>query len=168
MRQQAAILIDGAGTAADGLRQILADLGHRVDADVPGRPELVVVAPLDQRRGLEAVRRLRGAVPDVPVVFVTARGSEEAAVAALRAGVTDYLRWPTTPADLEASLDRCLKERRPLIPLYDSTVEPEDFTGPYVLLASRTEGRNITGAVLPVDGGIAVRGFGTPAGGADL
>lgn len=57
---------------------------------------------------------------------------------------------------------------RPSIPLYDSSVEPEDFTGPYVLLASRANSGNITGAVLPVDGGIAVRGFRTAAGGEEL
>ncbi|MGW0822830.1 SDR family NAD(P)-dependent oxidoreductase [Streptomyces sp. NPDC002845] len=65
----------------------------------------------------------------------------------------------------------------PLIPLYDSGVEPEDFTGPYVLLASRANsGRlasransgTVTGAVIPADGGIAVRGFRAPAGGAGL
>jgi 2,3-dihydroxy-2,3-dihydrophenylpropionate dehydrogenase len=56
----------------------------------------------------------------------------------------------------------------PLIPLYDSSVEPEAFTGPYVLLASRADSGTMTGAVLPADGGIAVRGFRTPAGGAGL
>ncbi|GHE65970.1 SDR family NAD(P)-dependent oxidoreductase [Streptomyces capitiformicae] len=56
----------------------------------------------------------------------------------------------------------------PLIPLYDSSVEPEDFTGPYVLLASRTDSATITGAVIPADGGIAVRGFRSPAGGSGL
>ena len=59
-------------------------------------------------------------------------------------------------------------EQPPLIPLYDSSVEPEDFTGPYVLLASRVDSGTVTGAVIPADGGIAVRGFRTPAGGADL
>ncbi|MGW2647168.1 3-(cis-5,6-dihydroxycyclohexa-1,3-dien-1-yl)propanoate dehydrogenase [Streptomyces sp. NPDC001393] len=59
-------------------------------------------------------------------------------------------------------------EQPPLIPLYDSSVEPEDFTGPYVLLASRTDSGTVTGAVIPADGGIAVRGFRTPAGGAGL
>ncbi|MBO4256355.1 3-(cis-5,6-dihydroxycyclohexa-1,3-dien-1-yl)propanoate dehydrogenase [Streptomyces griseorubiginosus] len=60
------------------------------------------------------------------------------------------------------------QEQQPLIPLYDSSVEPEDFTGPYVLLASRTDSGTITGAVIPADGGIAVRGFRQPAGGAGL
>ncbi|MFC8827332.1 SDR family NAD(P)-dependent oxidoreductase [Streptomyces sp. NPDC057137] len=56
----------------------------------------------------------------------------------------------------------------PMIPLYDSSVEPEDFTGPYVLLASRADSSTITGTVIPADGGISVRGFRTPAGGAGL
>jgi 2,3-dihydroxy-2,3-dihydrophenylpropionate dehydrogenase len=60
------------------------------------------------------------------------------------------------------------QEQQPLIPLYDSSVEPADFTGPYVLLASRTDSGTVTGAVIPADGGIAVRGFRRPAGGAGL
>ncbi|MFM9441298.1 3-(cis-5,6-dihydroxycyclohexa-1,3-dien-1-yl)propanoate dehydrogenase [Streptomyces acidiscabies] len=56
----------------------------------------------------------------------------------------------------------------PLIPLYGSSVEPEDFTGPYVLLASRVNSSTVTGAVIPADGGIAVRGFRSAAGGAGL
>ncbi|MFF4362879.1 3-(cis-5,6-dihydroxycyclohexa-1,3-dien-1-yl)propanoate dehydrogenase [Streptomyces sp. NPDC001351] len=60
------------------------------------------------------------------------------------------------------------QEQQPLIPLYDSSVEPEDFTGPYVLLASRANSGTVTGAVIPADGGIAVRGFRSPAGGAGL
>lgn len=55
----------------------------------------------------------------------------------------------------------------PLIPLHDASVEPEDFTAPYVMLASRTEAGNITGQSLQVDGGIAVRGFGDRAAGGD-
>lgn len=55
----------------------------------------------------------------------------------------------------------------PLIPLHDSSVEPKDFTGSYVLLASRSNASNITGAIIPADGGIAVRGFGTNAAGGD-
>lgn len=60
------------------------------------------------------------------------------------------------------------EKQAPLIPLYDSSVEPEDFTGPYVLLASRANSGTVTGAVIPADGGIAVRGFRNPAGGAGL
>ncbi len=116
MRRQATILLDGAGPVAEALRQTLAEFGHRVNTDSQVRPELVVVAPLDDRRGLETAGRLHRSDPDLPVLFVTARGSEEVAVAALRAGVSDYLRWPATPAELTASLVRCLAGRRPAAP----------------------------------------------------
>jgi len=72
---------------------------------------------------------------------------------------------------LEASFaknDASGEKQPPFIPLYDSSVEPEDFTGPYVLLASRANSSTVTGAVIPADGGIAVRGFRSPAGGAAL
>ncbi|MFJ2605324.1 SDR family NAD(P)-dependent oxidoreductase [Streptomyces sp. NPDC087425] len=52
--------------------------------------------------------------------------------------------------------------------LHEAGVEPEDFTGPYVLLASRTNSATVTGAVIPADGGIAQRGSRTPAGGGVL
>jgi 2,3-dihydroxy-2,3-dihydrophenylpropionate dehydrogenase len=55
----------------------------------------------------------------------------------------------------------------PLIPLHDASVDPKDFTGPYVLLASRANAGNITGQIIQADGGIAVRGFGDKAAGGD-
>lgn len=57
---------------------------------------------------------------------------------------------------------------RPTIPLHESSVEPADFTGAYVYLASAANSGNVTGAVIPADGGIAVRGFRSPSGGDDL
>jgi len=55
----------------------------------------------------------------------------------------------------------------PLIPLHDASVDPRDFTGSYVLLASRTNSGNITGQIIQADGGIGVRGFGDRAAGGD-
>jgi 2,3-dihydroxy-2,3-dihydrophenylpropionate dehydrogenase len=56
----------------------------------------------------------------------------------------------------------------PPIPLHDSSTDPRDFTGPYVLLASREQSGNITGHAIEVDGGIRVRGFAAAAGGDHL
>ena len=55
----------------------------------------------------------------------------------------------------------------PLIPLHDASVDPRDFTGSYVLLASRGNSGNITGQIIQADGGIGVRGFGDRAAGGD-
>jgi 2,3-dihydroxy-2,3-dihydrophenylpropionate dehydrogenase len=56
----------------------------------------------------------------------------------------------------------------PPIPLHDSSTDPRDFTGPYVLLASGEQSGCITGQAIEVDGGIGVRGFATAAGGDHL
>ena len=56
----------------------------------------------------------------------------------------------------------------PPIPLHDSSTDPRDFTGSYVLLASREQSGPITGQAISVDGGIGVRGFATVAGGNQL
>jgi 2,3-dihydroxy-2,3-dihydrophenylpropionate dehydrogenase len=56
----------------------------------------------------------------------------------------------------------------PPIPLHDSSTDPRDFTGSYVLLASREQSGNITGHAIEVDGGIRVRGFAAAAGGDHL
>jgi 2,3-dihydroxy-2,3-dihydrophenylpropionate dehydrogenase len=56
----------------------------------------------------------------------------------------------------------------PPIPLYDSSTDPRDFTGSYVLLASREQSGPITGQAISVDGGIGVRGFASAAGGDHL
>lgn len=56
----------------------------------------------------------------------------------------------------------------PMVPLHDSSVEPADFTGAYVYLANAAESGNVTGAAIPADGGIAVRGFRSPSGGDNL
>lgn len=56
----------------------------------------------------------------------------------------------------------------PYLPLHDISTDPYAFTGPYVLLASRKDGANITGEVIKIDGGIAARGFAKTAGGDNL
>lgn len=56
----------------------------------------------------------------------------------------------------------------PPIPLHDSSTDPRDFTGPYVLLAAGEQSGPITGHAICVDGGIGVRGFAHAAGGDHL
>ncbi|MGO1726174.1 3-(cis-5,6-dihydroxycyclohexa-1,3-dien-1-yl)propanoate dehydrogenase [Glutamicibacter ardleyensis] len=55
----------------------------------------------------------------------------------------------------------------PLIPLHDASTDPVDFTGSYVLLASKKNSSNITGQIIQADGGIGIRGFGDRAAGGD-
>ena len=88
-------------------------------------------------------------------------------------GMNTDLRGPEALAMRERSLAASFAKKRPdapppPIPLHDSSTDPRDFTGPYVLLASREQSGPITGQAIPVDGGIGVRGFASAAGGDHL
>ena len=63
------------------------------------RPDAIVLDwMLPDFDGLEVLRRVRQQLPDVPVLFLTARDSVEDRVAGLTAGGDDYL---TKPISLE-------------------------------------------------------------------
>src|SRR5512138_3890374 len=81
-------------TAADG-EQALAVL-HRT-------PVHVVVTDLVMPRlgGMELLRRVATELPDVPVIVITAHGSVDSAVAALKAGAFDYITKPFEQEELK-------------------------------------------------------------------
>ncbi|GGJ34154.1 3-(cis-5,6-dihydroxycyclohexa-1,3-dien-1-yl)propanoate dehydrogenase [Streptomyces brasiliensis] len=88
-------------------------------------------------------------------------------------GMNTDLRGPESLALGDRSISASFAKKGPdsappLIPLHDSSTDPRDFTGPYVLLAARDQSGPITGHAISVDGGIGVRGFAHAAGGDDL
>jgi 2,3-dihydroxy-2,3-dihydrophenylpropionate dehydrogenase len=88
-------------------------------------------------------------------------------------GMNTDLRGPESLALADRSISASFAKKTPdspppSIPLHDSSTDPRDFTGPYVLLASRAQSGPITGHAITVDGGIGVRGFATAAGGDHL
>ncbi|MBL7487656.1 SDR family NAD(P)-dependent oxidoreductase [Frankia sp. AgB1.9] len=88
-------------------------------------------------------------------------------------GMNTDLRGPESLSMRERSIAASFAKKRPddpppLLPLHDSSTDPRDFTGAYVLLASREQSGPVTGQAISVDGGIGVRGFATPAGGDHL
>ena len=61
--------------------------------------------------GMEVVRRVVRENPAVPVVVVTAFGTVESAVEAIRAGASDYLLKPVGIPQLRAAVFKAVKER---------------------------------------------------------
>jgi len=61
--------------------------------------------------GIELCRRIVESRPDVPVVVMTAFGSFESAVAAIRAGAYDFVTKPIETDVLQLTLDRALHHR---------------------------------------------------------
>jgi two-component system NtrC family response regulator len=62
--------------------------------------------------GLELLSHLRSSAPDLPVMLMTAHGSVEAAVEAMRQGATDYVTKPLDPDDLEHRVNKALSYKR--------------------------------------------------------
>jgi 2,3-dihydroxy-2,3-dihydrophenylpropionate dehydrogenase len=87
-------------------------------------------------------------------------------------GMNTDLRGPSAIGLGERSIGASFARRDPgggmPIPLHHSATEPAAFVAPYVLLASKAQSGTITGEVISADGGIGVRGFGSPAGGDHL
>lgn len=76
-----------------------------VDAARQERPDAVVLdMMLPDFDGLEVLRRIRAHLPDVPVVFLTARDAVEDRVAGLTAGGDDYVTKPFSLEELVARL----------------------------------------------------------------
>ena len=90
---------------ANGLAQALSSLRHH-------RPGLAVIGSFQKNidDGLRATKEIRRQDRQVPIILVTKYCSEERVIAALRAGVNDYLRWPLAEKELIASIRRNLPE----------------------------------------------------------
>ena len=61
--------------------------------------------------GLALMDDFRGIHPDVPTIILTAHGSIESAVEAMRRGAYSYLTKPFEPTDLLLQIDRALENR---------------------------------------------------------
>ena len=74
----------------------------------------VVVTDLNMAglNGLEFCQRVAASFPDVPVIVITAFGSLETAVAAIRVGAYDFITKPFEIDELLFALDRAVQHKR--------------------------------------------------------
>jgi DNA-binding NtrC family response regulator len=118
------LVVDDEAAALKSLSELLVEQGYSVDTATDGNKALekldelnpdVVLTDLDMpgMDGLELLRRLRTeGREETSVVVMSAFGSSEEAVAALRAGATHYLQKPLNTAELLFVLGRELEHRR--------------------------------------------------------
>ncbi len=107
LRDALAIALDGCGhrvvvaeTASSALRALEA-----------GRFDLVVTdIRLPEGDGFQVLEAARAAEPRVPVIVMTAYGSMEAAVRALRLGAVDFVEKPFDIDEMEARVHRALDQ----------------------------------------------------------
>ncbi len=89
----ASTIADGLARLSDGFRLVLLDVG------------------LPDGSGLDACREIRRRHPALPVVFLSARGSETDKVVGLEIGGDDYVVKPFSPRELVARVRARLRDR---------------------------------------------------------
>jgi DNA-binding NtrC family response regulator len=117
------LIVDDDETLRDLLARELSRSGHRVRQAADAAQALVRLAEeepdvvlldlmLPDRPGIEVLRQLRAERPTVEVVVLTAHGTIDTALAAMKLGAHDYLRKPCHLQELELTLERACERRR--------------------------------------------------------
>ncbi len=120
--QQAILVVDDDAAMREMLAELLRDEGYAISeaASVDVALQLASEHEFDAilsdikmpgRSGLELLGEMRRLRPATAVVLMTAFGSIDAAVDAMRAGATDYLTKPFEPEAVLLTLERALDRR---------------------------------------------------------
>ena len=67
---------------------------------------------LSERDGISLMEEVHAITPDIPAIILTAHGTIESAVEAMRKGAYSYLTKPFEPRDLLLQIERALEHRR--------------------------------------------------------
>lgn len=116
--------VDG---GAEGLRQVASELPDLVLCDL-------MMPGVD---GMEFLRRVREDHPALPVIIVTAVGTERKAERAFEAGATDFVKKPVEPHGLRVRIHRALDEapRQELLEeIEKARFNPESILGDHELV----------------------------------
>ncbi|MCI0588595.1 MAG: sigma-54 dependent transcriptional regulator [Planctomycetes bacterium] len=126
-----------------------------------GCPDLLLIdLRMPGLSGLETLERVRAACPEVPVILMTAYGSTEAVIEAMKLGASDYVAKPFDPADLLARAERALLAARLArsVPLPGPRTGPEPIDGIVANCPMMLDVLMKIGRVAPSDTTVLVRG----------
>jgi len=117
------LVVDDEPEMCETCRKILARLGHQLwlaESGADGLQRLrelpIDLAIIDLRlpdtNGIEVLRQAKKINPDMVVIMITAHGTVDTAIEAVREGAFDYLLKPFSMAELEVTTQRGLNHRR--------------------------------------------------------
>jgi DNA-binding NtrC family response regulator len=115
------LVVDDEAPVRFTLNEVLSEHGYGVIACASGEEALARLDAADvlitdlvmpHMTGLELMRAARAKRPHLPVLVLTARGSERAAVEVMKAGAEDYLSKPFDVDELLLSVQRCVETQR--------------------------------------------------------
>jgi DNA-binding NtrC family response regulator len=116
------LIVEDEAHARTGLTELVASWGFRADCAADGVDGLervrqwspgIVVTDLKMPRmdGMELLHRVKELQPDIVVIMLTAQGSIESAVEAMRMGAYDYIPKPVDPVRLRTILQNANRQR---------------------------------------------------------
>jgi DNA-binding NtrC family response regulator len=119
--QGAILVVDDDAEMRELVRDVLAERGHHVTTAGGGREALQRLAEEDyaavltdlrmkEMQGIELLGEIRRLYPDTGVILMTAFGSIETAVEAMKHGASDYLVKPVKTDELVRVVERVLRE----------------------------------------------------------
>ncbi|MDY7227931.1 enhancer binding protein Nla6 [Hyalangium rubrum] len=119
------LAVDDERATCEALAEMLSSWGHKVEVAFDGhdalrragefRPDVVLSdLAMPETDGLWLLRQLREELPDCPVVFLTGRGTIDAAVAAIKEGAYDFIEKPLNIARLKVCIERALEKKETL------------------------------------------------------
>jgi len=117
------LVVDDEASARSTLAELLKGEGYTVDTAADGFKALgkleqlspsLVLSDLNMpgMDGVELLRKLKEAHPELPVVLMTAFGGVETAVSAMREGASDYLTKPLNLDELLIVVERALEQSK--------------------------------------------------------
>ncbi len=121
MKHARILVIDDDAVACEFLQEALSREGHRVDTFTSGKEALkkelshydllMSDIRMPEIDGLQFLRHVRERWPDLPVILMTAYGSLETTMEALRLGAWDYISKPFSPEAIRAMVQKVLEVR---------------------------------------------------------
>lgn len=117
------LIIDDEAGMRDMISRLFSDAGYEtatapdgaagLQAAIAGDFDLVLLdMSLPKMSGLEVLNGIKENKPDLPVIMITAYGSTQTAVEALKLGAYDYIAKPFDVDEIQVIAERALEQRR--------------------------------------------------------
>jgi len=139
------LVVDDDASIRFTLEAVLGDAGLTVESyanggsvlqafEARGADAVLTDLAMSEMDGLQVLERLRAHDPSVPVLMLTAHGSERIAVAAMKAGAYDYLPKPFDPEEIVLAVRRAVEARS--LRMQNALLRTESALGRPIVAAS--------------------------------
>ena len=117
------LVVDDDPVTIDLLHEVLSKEGHNVSTALSGEEAIaqgmdhffdIVITDvrMGEKDGMEVLRFFKRNAPDTTVIMITAFGSIETAIEAIREGAYDYISKPFKLDEIKFTIQRALEQRR--------------------------------------------------------